>query len=52
VLGKGIRDPRCPDATGLDAEPLPTSPEEYAADIDQDKTSWSNVLKAGVKLAA
>jgi tripartite-type tricarboxylate transporter receptor subunit TctC len=27
------------------AEPLPTTPEEYAADIDREETKWSAVLK-------
>ena len=32
------------------AEPLVSSPEEYAQDIDRDETKWSRVLKeAGVK---
>ncbi len=33
------------------AEPLPSSPEEYAADIEQELAKWSKVLKhAGIKL--
>jgi tripartite-type tricarboxylate transporter receptor subunit TctC len=33
------------------AEPLPSSPDEYAADIDQDEAKWSRLLKAaGIKL--
>ena len=32
------------------AEPLPSTPEEYAADIDREETKWSRVLReAGVK---
>ena len=32
------------------ADPRPSSPEEYAADIDQEETKWSRVLReAGVK---
>lgn len=32
------------------AEPLPSTPDEYAADIDRDEAKWSRVLKeAGVK---
>jgi len=27
------------------AEPLPTSPEEYAADIDREETKWSALVK-------
>jgi tripartite-type tricarboxylate transporter receptor subunit TctC len=33
------------------AEPLPSTPEEYAADIDRDEIQWSKVIKAsGAKL--
>ncbi|MBI4273470.1 MAG: tripartite tricarboxylate transporter substrate binding protein [Rhizobiales bacterium] len=33
------------------AEPLPSTPEEYAADIDREETQWSKVVKdAGVKV--
>lgn len=33
------------------AEPLPSSPEEYAADIDADEAKWARVLtEAGIKL--
>ena len=28
------------------AEPLPSTPEEYAADIDREATQWSRVIKA------
>jgi tripartite-type tricarboxylate transporter receptor subunit TctC len=28
------------------AEPLPSTPEEYAADIDREETQWSKVVKA------
>jgi tripartite-type tricarboxylate transporter receptor subunit TctC len=32
------------------AEPLPSTPEEYAADIDREETQWSRVIKtSGVK---
>lgn len=32
------------------AEPLPTTPEEYAADIDAEETKWSAIVrKAGAK---
>jgi tripartite-type tricarboxylate transporter receptor subunit TctC len=32
------------------AEALPSTPEEYAADIDREETKWSRVVKAiGVK---
>jgi len=32
------------------AEPLPSTPEEYAADIDREETKWSAVVKsAGIK---
>ena len=34
------------------AEPLPSTPPEYAADIDHDETKWSKVLRdAGIKVA-
>jgi tripartite-type tricarboxylate transporter receptor subunit TctC len=28
------------------AEPIPSTPEEYAADIDREETQWSKVIKA------
>jgi tripartite-type tricarboxylate transporter receptor subunit TctC len=28
------------------AEPLPSTPEEYAADIDREETKWSAIVKA------
>ena len=28
------------------AEPLPSTPAEYAADIDREETQWSKVVKA------
>ena len=28
------------------AEPLPSTPEEYGADIDREETQWSKVVKA------
>jgi tripartite-type tricarboxylate transporter receptor subunit TctC len=28
------------------AEPLPSTPEEYALDIDHEETQWSKVIKA------
>jgi tripartite-type tricarboxylate transporter receptor subunit TctC len=28
------------------AEPLPSTPEDYAADIDREETQWSKVIKA------
>ena len=32
------------------AEPLPSTPEEYAADIDQEEAKWSAIVKAaGIK---
>ena len=27
------------------AEPLPSTPEEYAADIDREETKWSAIVK-------
>jgi tripartite-type tricarboxylate transporter receptor subunit TctC len=36
-------------ATG--ADPMPSSPEEYAADIDREETRWSRIVREiGVKL--
>ena len=29
------------------AEPLASSPEEYAADIDREETKWSNIVRSG-----
>jgi tripartite-type tricarboxylate transporter receptor subunit TctC len=35
---------------GAGAEPLPSTPEEYAADIDREEAKWSRVVKqVGVK---
>jgi tripartite-type tricarboxylate transporter receptor subunit TctC len=32
------------------AEPLPSTPEQYAADIDREETKWSQVVRnIGVK---
>jgi len=28
------------------AEPLPSTPDEYAVDIDHEETQWSKVIKA------
>jgi len=28
------------------AEPLPSTPEEYATDIDHEEAQWSKVIKA------
>ncbi|WP_375460165.1 Bug family tripartite tricarboxylate transporter substrate binding protein [uncultured Enterovirga sp.] len=55
-LNKALRDaiatPEVGKRLAFDgAEPLPSSPEEYAADIDRDETKWSRVLReAGIKL--
>jgi tripartite-type tricarboxylate transporter receptor subunit TctC len=33
------------------AEPLPTTPAEYAADIDHEETKWSKIVKmSGAKV--
>ena len=33
------------------AEPLPSTPDEYAADIDREETQWSKVVKqSGAKV--
>ena len=35
---------------GTGADPLPSTPEQYAADIDHEETRWSRIVKAaGVK---
>jgi tripartite-type tricarboxylate transporter receptor subunit TctC len=35
---------------GTGAEPMPSTPEEYAADIDREETRWSRIVKElGVK---
>ncbi|MBM0205416.1 tripartite tricarboxylate transporter substrate binding protein [Micromonospora sp. STR1s_5] len=53
VLRDAIAAPEVQKRLALEgAEPLPSSPEEYAADIAQDSAKWSKVLKeAGIKLA-
>lgn len=53
VLHEAIATPEVQKRLAFEgAEPLPSTPEEYAADIDQDETKWSKVLKeAGIKLA-
>jgi tripartite-type tricarboxylate transporter receptor subunit TctC len=33
------------------AEPLPTSPDEYAADIDREETKWSKLVKKSGAIA-
>jgi tripartite-type tricarboxylate transporter receptor subunit TctC len=36
----------------IGAEPLPSTPEEYAADIDREETKWSTLIKSlGLKPA-
>ena len=30
----------------IGAEPLPSTPEEYAADIDREETKWSTLIKS------
>ena len=27
------------------AEPMPSTPEDYAADIDREETKWSRIVK-------
>jgi tripartite-type tricarboxylate transporter receptor subunit TctC len=52
VLREAIATPEVQKRLAFEgAEPLPSSPEEYAADIDQDEAKWSKVLHAaGIKL--
>ena len=52
VLREAIATPEVQKRLAFEgAEPLPSSPEEYAADIAQDLAKWSKVLKeAGIKL--
>lgn len=53
VLREAIATPEVQKRLAFEgAEPLPSSPEEYAADIAQDSAKWSKVLQAaGIKLS-
>jgi len=49
-LNKALRDALASDEVRKrlatdGAEPLPSTPEEYAAHIDQDETKWSKVVR-------
>jgi len=45
-LRAALRDSRVHDHLATEgAEPLPTSPAEYAADIDREETKWSALVK-------
>lgn len=54
-LNKALRETLASDAVRRrlavnGAEPLPSTPEEYAADIDGEEVKWSKVIKAsGIK---
>ena len=46
ALRAALGDPKVHDHIATEgAEPLPTSPEEYAADIDREETKWSALVK-------
>jgi len=46
ALRAALDDPKVRDHLATEgAEPLPTSPEEYAADIDREETKWSALVK-------
>jgi tripartite-type tricarboxylate transporter receptor subunit TctC len=46
ALRAALRDPKVHDHIATEgAEPLPTSPDEYAADIDREETKWSTLVK-------
>jgi len=46
ALRKSLESPELQKRLATEgAEPLPTSPAEYAADIDREETKWSTVLK-------
>jgi len=46
ALRAALDDPKVRDHLATEgAEPLPTSPNEYAADIDREETKWSALVK-------
>jgi tripartite-type tricarboxylate transporter receptor subunit TctC len=46
ALRTAVSSPELKEKVAADgAEPLPSSPEEYAADIDHEETKWSAVVK-------
>jgi tripartite-type tricarboxylate transporter receptor subunit TctC len=46
ALRAALADPKVHGQIATEgAEPLPTSPEEYAADIDREETKWSALVK-------
>ena len=46
ALRKALADPTVAGRIATEgAEPLPTTPEEYAADIDAEETKWSALVK-------
>src|SRR5262245_10891525 len=46
ALRAALDDPKVRDHLATEgAEPLPTSPHEYAADIDREETKWSALVK-------
>jgi len=46
ALRAALADPKVHSHIAIEgAEPLPTSPEEYAADIDREETKWSALVK-------
>jgi tripartite-type tricarboxylate transporter receptor subunit TctC len=46
ALRAALRDPKVHEHIANEgAEPLPTSPDEYAADIDREETKWSALVR-------
>ena len=47
ALRAAVTAPEFKEKLGADGvEPLPSSPEDYATDIDREETQWSKVVKA------
>jgi tripartite-type tricarboxylate transporter receptor subunit TctC len=52
ALRAALSDPKVHDHIATEgAEPLPTSPDEYAADIDREETKWSALVKKSGAIA-
>jgi tripartite-type tricarboxylate transporter receptor subunit TctC len=46
ALRTALSDPAVNNHLAMEgAEPLPTSPEQYAADIDREEAKWSALVK-------
>jgi tripartite-type tricarboxylate transporter receptor subunit TctC len=52
ALRAALAEPDVRDRIVADgAEPLPGSPEDYAADIDREETKWSEIVRrSGAKV--